>query len=1548
MKRFVVLLGLLAALAVPSAAQQCASIRTPWYENFDSIVVGIDSTGQIVLAPLAPCWIVSMSDSCDAIVYGELRVNMETSGNFIMALPPVALPADSVFFRFHVLYSGNAEIAYGVMTDSADTNTFVFFDSVPLEANNGFVELEFSTLGVNITGNARLAIKIRTSTYAYVWFDNFYIDRAAGCPAPERVWTESVDTTSVTLGWNYSTLSAGYVVTLDDSLSFYTTDTVLTIDSLEPNHAYSYTLQAQCYAGELTPTLHGMFRTACLPVGLPYMENFGGYSMFEMPECWQVLRGLQHSDAVHTVPSINHNGRLKFQSVTDTESLVITPMLAHRADQLHIAFDMALHPYTHMTVGLYTKSQDTARFIPLSSFDGSEVTNNEMRHYDVYSELADDTGYAFVAFWWHSDVPNGVTEIDNVHIDVADSCHNPTDVYFDYIGEHSVSLTWTDNSVLPADYEIRYSTEDNVDTASHIYVTANNYITIDSLRVGSAYWFWIRSLCGDSAEWVHLGKVRTVCGMPDLPYEENFESFDQDEILSCWDYYTVGNPPYPHVYRVAQYASSGMNVWAFQNPYNDTVMVVLPSFGVSARTLEVSFNLGVYYGRFEAGVYNPADNTFTPVETRLGTYDLAVERVVYQCDTVVEATEFSRVAFRWTRNSTVGTCAAYIDDLLVRRIPLCHPVDSVTLYDVADSSVTMRIHDSWSTGIYRVVYTTDTIVDTAVVYGNYATITGLQHSSNYTFEVRGYCTDGTLTDPLSSVFSTQCHIITHDDLPYFETFDSYVSDNRISPCWNRMCSNSYFTNYPIVYQGVNYGDNPGASMQFLLNYASGNGNSEVLVLPAVDYLNDVYLEFDVRKSYPTVQLRVGVMTNPNDVSTFFTVSDIVSSNYGNAWTHYAIPFNNYNGAGRYVAISAYNNANTYSTVQLYVDNVKLSVMPQCSDSLLWLVTSDVGESCASMSWDASMGLNEGAVYVVHLLDSAGVELYADTTNAQEYMFCNLDDGTTYYTYVDLYCGNSVAASSEHRGFTTRCIENTTIALGSTSGMNSVSILPFRTPQSNSSTEQIFRFTEMQGTAGTISNMALYCTTPNASVHGKIYGSIYLAHTSDTIIRQWIPTGNMIEVYTGPLDFYNGWNIISLSTPFHYNGVDNLVVAFETSHPDLDALNFGARIDFDSASMGVDADGLYYFQRLRNVIRFNVCPDVQEICAPPTITSATATDLTVTVNYASDVPCEVYLTRGWWNRGFVGEMDSTGSRTFTGLEPSTQYTVGVRKHCGNGQISIWSIRRVTTLEVLALPPTQIELEEVGYNRASVVWHPRATESRWELRLFNTIIDTHVVLSDTTFTFDNLLSRVTYNVSIRSLCGSDYSILSPWSDTLSFTTDYCHPVSGVTVSNVTMTSAHVSWTPSDNGVSWKVEYGYEGFQRGDAIASYVVDNATYIDFDTLEPGVNYNVFVAAICGPGMSSVWVGTDPFHTPAGAGITATDDGTGFMVYPNPASTFVNVKLDADDPEARIAIIDQQGRTVATSTGPVAVIDVSQLSAGIYFVRLSGTSYSSVKKLVVK
>ena len=235
----------------------------------------------------------------------------------------------------------------------------------------------------------------------------------------------------------------------------------------------------------------------------------------------------------------------------------------------------------------------------------------------------------------------------------------------------------------------------------------------------------------------------------------------------------------------------------------------------------------------------------------------------------------------------------------------------------------------------------------------------------------------------------------------------------------------------------------------------------------------------------------------------------------------------------------------------------------------------------------------------------------------------------------------------------------------------------------------------------------------------------------------------------------------------------------------------------------------------------------------------------------------------------------------------------------------------------------------------------------MRLFNTVTDIRAVLTDTAYFFDGLSSMVIYHVSVRSLCGSDYSILSPWSDTLTFTTDYCHPVTDVLVTDITETSAHVTWTPSHNSVSWKLEYGYEGFLRGEAIGSYSVGTPTF-DLDSLEPGTSYNLYVASVCGPGMSSGWVGTDPFRTSGNSDITTTPDGMGFEVYPNPASSYVTVQIDDENPDINISVLDQQGRVVAASYGPKAVIDVSNFSTGVYFVRISGSSYHAVKKLIVK
>lgn len=1550
MGRLLRIICIAAAMAMPTlaTAQQCDTIRVPWYQNFDSIS-----------GPLASCWVAYEDASSHAYINGgSMGVTFTNVGCCYIVLPMVDLPSDSVWFRFHTNYSGNVEGLYGVMTSPSDTGSFVPFGSLPLEANSGLVELEFSTIGAVLPSGARLAFKLCTETYAMVYFDNFYIDRAASCPMPTEVWLDYVDTATAVLSWPYDVLSAGYLLTLDDTIALFTTDTTLTIDSLQPNHEYHYVFQSRCYSGELTPSLQGTFRTTCLPEPLPYSEDFSGYFSWQVPDCWQVLRGWQRRDAVHYVPSVfNAMGamHLRFESATDTDVMVVTPMLAHPANQLHISFTMYLQLGTHMEVGVLSNPHDLSTFTPVLSFHGVESANTSMTHYDVYTETVGDTNLGYVAFHWTADNFNMVSYIGDVNVVVADSCHNPMEVHYDAIDAHGIAVAWTDNSVAPAGYEVRYATEDNIDSAEHIYFTDDHYLYVDSLNVNTAYWFWVRSMCSDTTEWIPLGMVRTICGQPSLPYEENFESYQYGERVQCWDYYFSGVHRQPSVYTDPLYARSGYNVWEFGNlSVNDTVMVVLPSFGVNARVLEVSFWIAMGRGVFEAGLYDISTNQFIPVEVR-SEYALvnnnSLEQIVFQCDTITEANAFTRVAFRWSRHPYATTSlagVAYIDDLRVRRIPLCHAPDSVTVNYVTDTAAQLRVNDSWSTGIYQVVYSTEGSTDTTLIYGDRVDLADLQHSSYYTVNVRGLCYDGTMTDEISMTFATECRLITHDQLPFVETFDGYTSGTRISPCWNRVGTNTYYPGYPIPYAGVFAGES-GSSMQFLINGSCLTNDAELLVLPEVDNLNDVYVEFDVRASNTFARVCVGVMTDPDNPATFYPLSTS-AMDVLNSWQHIEVPLNHYTGMGTNVAIGAYSSSSSmYATNQLYVDNVALRVMPQCSDSITWLAAFDVGESCASLEWNASIARNEGAVFVVHLLDSAGVELRTDTTVEQETMLCNLDDGTTYRAYVDLYCGDSVVATSNHQiGFTTRCVESTTL-----SGRNSTNVntfLPFRINAPESSSEQIYRAAELDGTPGTITDISIYVATAGINVQDIVYGTIYLAHSTDTIVRQWIPLENMTAVYTGPINLTIGWNAISLATPFHYNGNDNLVVAFHTTvGGQINSLAFGTTQEFDSASvyqyLGYDGP---IWQRWRNVMRFNICPDMLDICAPPTITSVTATDMSITMNYSATGPGEVHITRGWWNRGFVGEMDTTGTCTFTELLPATQYTVGVRQHCSNGEISLWSIRRITTAEVEALPPLVVEVDNVGYNSADVSWHRRSTETRWELRLFNTVTDSHIVLTDTSYNFFGLMSRTTYNVSVRSLCGSDYSIASPWSDTMTFTTDYCHPVSAVAVSDVTMTSAHVSWEPSDNGTAWKVEYGYLGFVRGDAIASYIVQGATSVDFDTLEPGIYYEVYVAALCGQGMTSSWVGTNPFHTPADAGISSTPDGTGFVVFPNPASTMVTVRLDADDPEVLIAVIDQQGRTVATATGPVATIDVSQLSAGVYFVRLSGATYTSVKKLIVK
>lgn len=84
-----------------------------------------------------------------------------------------------------------------------------------------------------------------------------------------------------------------------------------------------------------------------------------------------------------------------------------------------------------------------------------------------------------------------------------------------------------------------------------------------------------------------------------------------------------------------------------------------------------------------------------------------------------------------------------------------------------------------------------------------------------------------------------------------------------------------------------------------------------------------------------------------------------------------------------------------------------------------------------------------------------------------------------------------------------------------------------------------------GSAKTITKIAFECINgPKTQTNQKIY----LKHTTDAIFANANyedPTNNGYTlVYDGTIN-YNGWTEIVLSTPFNYNGTDNLIVHYES-------------------------------------------------------------------------------------------------------------------------------------------------------------------------------------------------------------------------------------------------------------------------------------------------------------------------------------------------------------------------------------------------------------------
>ena len=266
------------------------------------------------------------------------------------------------------------------------------------------------------------------------------------------------------------------------------------------------------------------------------------------------------------------------------------------------------------------------------------------------------------------------------------------------------------------------------------------------------------------------------------------------------------------------------------------------------------------------------------------------------------------------------------------------------------------------------------------------------------------------------------------------------------------------------------------------------------------------------------------------------------------------------------------------------------------------------------------------------------------------------------------------------------------------------------------------------------------------------------------------------------------------------------------------------------------------------------------------------------------------------------------------------------------------------------PENLSISDVDFESVTVTWTPDVTNHAlaYVVNVYNAVVNIFDTVYSSNVTIRGLYSEMDYNVRVRSACSA--TTYSDWCEAVPFSTSSCQPVSNVSASVITYCSAIIAWTPQGDATRWEVEYGFNGFDVG-AGTTVTVTEPT-LSIVGLQDETGYDAYVRSVCSDDVFSSWSRVS-FTTLPYVGISDVEGDVSCTIYPNPASTETTISVSSANGLVRIAVVDMNGRTVASdelscSADCTKQMTVEGLAQGAYFVRIVGDNINIVRKLVVR
>lgn len=272
----------------------------------------------------------------------------------------------------------------------------------------------------------------------------------------------------------------------------------------------------------------------------------------------------------------------------------------------------------------------------------------------------------------------------------------------------------------------------------------------------------------------------------------------------------------------------------------------------------------------------------------------------------------------------------------------------------------------------------------------------------------------------------------------------------------------------------------------------------------------------------------------------------------------------------------------------------------------------------------------------------------------------------------------------------------TVSIGGNSINTTTSgVIPINSCWGYNYTQQIIRsseFVQGNGAGGVINKIRYYYPSSNsiANTNWNTW-TVYIGTTTNNTFANttsWVPLANLTQVYTGVINPVAGnWMEITFTTPYNYNGTDNLVVAIQEQ-----VAGYNCTASWASYTASGN-QGIYYYSDSTNPnpasppagtlttslpqLQFDITPN-PDACLNINSASISHADVSseeVNISFAGGVSGDVnYVLTTNTNTPTAGTNTLTSgtiSLNLPNLSANTQYYLWYRKLCSNGQYSGWA-------------------------------------------------------------------------------------------------------------------------------------------------------------------------------------------------------------------------------------------------------------------------------------